>query len=492
MPEAALTARSLESLLGSWRTTGASYQALADRVRLLVLDGRIPMGTRLPAERDLAGRLELSRTTVAAAYRQLRDGGFLESVRGSGSVARLPGPARALPAIAGDGMLDFTKAAFPAASALPSAARAAAEELPHFLPDPGYDPVGLPHLRAAIAERYTERGLPTDADEILVTVGAQQAIALIGRTFLGRGDRAIVEVPTYPHAMSALRLAGARLVPITVAAPEPGPHPVDEGTDGWDADGIEQTFRRANPTLAYVIPDFHNPTGATMSPGTRERLLAAAAGHGTMVVADETTAELAIDRVGEFLPMPAYADPSSATAPIILIGSASKTLWGGLRIGWIRADRSLIQRLLAAKPATDLGTPMLEQLVVAQLLPQSAAIMAERRVQLREGRDSILRLAAERFPEWSVPRVDGGLASWIGMNAPVSSALALAARSHGLLIAAGPSFGLDGAFERFLRLPISRTPEDYERAFDALEAAWAVAANEPHAHYGAAPLTSVV
>ncbi|MDR6610926.1 PLP-dependent aminotransferase family protein [Leifsonia sp. 1010] len=492
MSDAQLTARSLEHLLGAWRTAGASYQALADRIRLLVLDGRIPIGTRLPAERDLAGKLELSRTTVAAAYRQLREAGFIDSVRGSGSVARLPGPALPLPAVGGEGMLDFTKASLPAASTLAAAARAAAEELPHFLSDPGYDPVGLPHLRAEIAARYTSRGLPTTPDQILVTVGAQQAIALIARTFLGRGDRVVIEVPTYPHAIEAIRLAGARLVPITVTAPESGPHRIGDEPDGWDVEAIEQTFRRANPALAYLIPDFHNPTGATMSPETRERVLAAAAGHGAIVVADETTAELDIDRIGEFLPMPTYADSAAAGAPVIMIGSASKTLWGGLRIGWIRAERSHIQRLIAAKPATDLGTPVIEQLVVARMIPQLPEIMEERREQLRQGRDNVRRLVAETFPDWTMPVQHGGLTAWVGIGAPVSSALALAARSHGLLIAAGPRFGIDGAFERFLRIPITYTREEYDRAFAALTRAWAVAANEPVPYFDSGALPSVV
>ena len=492
MSDAQLTARSLENLLGAWRTNAAGYQALADRIRLLVLDGRIPIGTRLPAERDLAGRLELSRTTVAAAYRQLREAGFVDSVRGSGSVTRLPGRTLPLPAVGGEGMLDFTKASLPAASSLAAAARAAAEDLPRFLAEPGYDPVGLPHLRGEIAERYTRRGLPTDPDQILVTVGAQQAIALIARTFLQRGDRVVVEVPTYPHAIEAIRLAGARLVPITVTAPEEGPHRLGEQNDGWDADAIEQTFRRANPALAYLIPDFHNPTGASMSPATRERVLASAAGHGAIVVADETTAELDIDRVGEYLPMPRYADPTSPGAPLIMIGSASKTLWGGLRIGWIRAERSHIQRLIAAKPATDLGTPVIEQLVVARLVPQLDEIMEERREQLRDGRETVRRLVAEQFPDWSMPMQHGGLTAWVGIGAPVSSALALAARGHGLLIAAGPRFGIDGAFERFLRIPITYTPEEYERAFTALSGAWAVAANEPVPYFDQGALPSVV
>ncbi|WP_431278462.1 PLP-dependent aminotransferase family protein [Leifsonia poae] len=493
MVDAQLTARSLDALLGEWRGDGAHYQALADRIRLLVLDGRIPIDTRLPAERDLAGYLDLSRTTVTAAYRELREAGFVDSVRGSGSVARLPGPVlTAAPPIGGDGMLDFTKAALPAAASLPAAARAAAEELPHFLPDSGYDPVGLPHLREAIAARYRERGLPTEAGQILVTVGAQQAIALIARTFLGRGDRALVEMPTYPHATESLRLAGARLVPVTVTAAAAGPHAVGESSfsftgasgggvgDGWDVDAVEETIRRANPALAYLIPDFHNPTGASMSPETRTRVMAAAAAQGTIVVGDETTADLDIDRVGNPLPIAAYGVRDAGDAPVILIGSASKSLWGGLRIGWIRADRPLIRKLIAAKPATDLGTPILEQLVVARMLPQMREIVEERRGQLRAGRESVRRLLASHFPDWTMPALDGGLAAWVGIGAPVSSALALGARNHGLLIAAGPRFGLDGAFERFLRIPITYSEEDTARALTALSRTWASSLHTPH------------
>lgn len=494
MPDSQLTARGLEALLGEWRGDAPHYAALSDRIRLLVLDGRIPIDTRLPAERDLAARLSLSRTTVAAAYRELRDAGFIDSVRGSGSVTRLPGPVlAAAPPIDGEGMLDFTKAALPAAAGLPAAARAAAEELPHFLPNSGYDPVGLPHLREAIAARYRERGLPTEPGQILVTVGAQQAIALVARTFLGRGDRALVEMPTYPHATESLRLAGARLVPVTVTAPgAAAPHPVSGADDGWDADAIEQTIRRANPALAYLIPDFHNPTGASMSAETRERVLAAAAAQRTIVIGDETTAELDIDRPGDYLPLPAYRTDRDGDAPIILIGSASKSLWGGLRIGWIRADRPLIRKLIAAKPSTDLGTPMIEQLVVARMLPQMADIVEERRRQLRAGRETVRRLLAETFPDWTVPDQHGGLAAWVGIGAPVSSALALGVRNHGLLIAAGPRFGLDGAFERFLRIPITYTEDETARAVTALSKAWAASLSQPAPYPDPSSLANVV
>ncbi|NEN04846.1 PLP-dependent aminotransferase family protein [Diaminobutyricibacter tongyongensis] len=512
MPDAQLSARALEPLLGEWRGTGAHYQALADRIRLLVLDGRIPIDTRLPAERDLAARLELSRTTVSAAYRELRDAGFVASLRGSGTLTRLPGPVLVPAPAQAEGLLDFSKAALPAATTLAAAARAAAEELPHFLADSGYDPVGLPHLRETIAERYRMRGLPTDADQILVTVGAQQAIALIARTLLSRGDRALIEMPTYPHAYEALRSAGARLVPVTVVPADGAARGVramrgmrgddasgsagvvggsgsaggrgsvgarGSGDDGWDPDAIEQAIARSNPTLAYVIPDFHNPTGASMSVTTRERLLAAAAGHGMIVVADETTADLDIDRAETFGPLGMYGQGRAGDAPVIHIGSASKSLWGGLRIGWIRAERATIRRLIAAKPANDLGTPIIEQLVVARMLPDMGSIMEERRGQLRAGREDVRMLVSERFPEWTMPAVDGGLAAWVGIGAPISSQLALGARNNGLSITAGPRFGFDGAFERFLRIPITYSAGETARAFDALAAAWAAVLRHP-------------
>ena len=332
---------------------GAHYQALADRIRLLVLDGRIPIGTRLPAERDLAGRLELSRTTVTAAYRELREAGFVDSVRGSGSVTRLPGPVlcRCRPS-GGDGMLDFTKAALPAATSLPAAARAAAEDLPHFLSELRLRP-GRPAApargdrRAVHAPRAAHRAGPDPRH------GRRAAGDRAHRAHVPRSAATAASSRCPPTRTRSRRSGwpGARLVPHHGAPPrrERGAASGrsatgDDEPDGWDADAIEQTFRRANPALAYLIPDFHNPTGASMSPETRERVLAAAAGQGTIVVGDETTADLDIDRVGEYLPMPRYAD---AAAPgmrrCIMIGSASKSLWGGLRIGWIRADRSLIR-----------------------------------------------------------------------------------------------------------------------------------------------------
>jgi DNA-binding transcriptional MocR family regulator len=294
-----------------------------------------------------------------------------------------------------------------------------------------------------------------------VTVGAQHAISLIARTILARGDRALIENPTYPHGLDALRAAGARLTPVPVSTDE-----------GWDEVALEQAIQRTSPSLGYLMPDNHNPTGRSMSQELREKVLGLAARHGTTLIADETMAELGLDGQRETLPFAAHG-----TA--ILVGSVGKTIWGGLRIGWVRADRTIIQRLVLARSSGDLGTPLLEQLIVVRLLEDFDAILDARRAYLRAGRDRLDAMLREALPEWHVPHVGGGLTAWVNLGHPVSSQLALAARTEGLVIASGPRFGIDGAFERFLRLPFSYGAEETRRGVDALAAAWANVGRHP-------------
>lgn len=456
-----LSARALDSLLTDWRSDLPAYAALADRIRLLVLDGRVPLGTRLPAERDLAGHLGVSRTTVTSTYSELRDAGYLTSVRGSGSITRLPRRAPIAPESASNGYLDFSKATLTASPLLAPAAIRAAHRLPEVLGQSGFDPIGLPELRDALADRYTARGVPTRADQIMVTIGAQHAIALLARVLIGRGDAVMVEAPSYPHAYEALRGAGGRLVPVSVSS-----------ESGWDHDAIEQTLQRSSPSMAYLMPDFHNPTGQVMPEADRSRMLALAAARGTVVVADETMAELDIDSPLRPLPLPAYGDA-------VTIGSLGKSVWGGVRIGWIRADPALIQKLVRARSAGDLGTPLLEQLIAIDVLRDYDEILEHRREQLRVGRAHLEGVIAEHLPDWTVPHVRGGLTTWIGLGHPVSSQLTLAARAEGLLLASGPRFGLDGAFERFLRMPIGYSASDTDAAVAALARAWSRLSRHP-------------
>ncbi len=195
--------------------------------------------------------------------------------------------------------------------------------------------------------------------------------------------------------------------------------------------------------MAFLLPDFHNPTGLCLSEVDRSRLRL-----GCPVVVDETMAELALD-VDPPVPLAAH-HPG-----VITIGSAAKTFWGGLRVGWVRADADLVQQLGQARTSTDLGTPVVEQLACVELLGEIDRILPDRLAVLRRRRALLLDLVAERLPDWTIGRSVGGLSVWARFPQPVSSALAAVAPQFGVRLAAGPRFGIGGAFERFVRLPYS-------------------------------------
>lgn len=451
-----VSARALALALGGWRTREPAYEALADGIRLLCLDNRLAPRTALPAERELAQALHISRSTVAAAYRSLRETGHISSLRGSGSVTLPLGRRDPGRAAAGEGMIDLQQASPPAWPGLAGVMGEVAASAPSLVARVGYDVLGRIELREVIADRYSRRGIPTTADEVLVTTGAQSAIHLISSVMLGRGDRALVETPTYPHAVDALRRAGARLVgvPVTTA-------------DGWDLDRAAQAFQRTLPVLAYLMPDFHNPTGRSMSPVEREAMLEAGERAGAALVLDETTADLDIDR--------GPLDPGfvgGETGSVVRIGSLGKTVWGGLRVGWIRAEGDLIRRFVAARPAHDLGTPEFEQAIAARVLESFDEVVTQRSELLRAGRDALVEALGDRLPQWRVPRVHGGVSLWIELDAALSSALVMDARTRGVLLTAGPRFSIEGGHDRQLRLPFTAPPDELRRAVNAVADAW--------------------
>ena len=457
----------LARLLGDWTassTGGPGYARLAGTLRLLVLDGRLPLATRLPGERELATALGVSRTTITAAYDALREAGYAASRRGSGTWTTLPdsrsGASGSAPwtPFAPDGaeLLDLAHASPEApAQALRAAYDAALDQLPRHLSGAGYNLLGLPELRDAIAERFTARGLPTSPDQVLVTDGAQHGFSLVLALAASPGDRVLVEHPTYPNALDAVRRANARIVPVGM------------GTDGWDLEAVSAALRQTSPRLAYLTPDFNNPTGVLASAEERQDVAGQLRRHRTLTVIDETLAELALD--GDMPPRFAtYADDQLT----ITVGSASKTFWGGLRVGWVRAAPAMIRRLAAVRATVDISSAVVEQLAVAHLLPRLDELMITRRVELRTRRDALLGALGKRVPRWSARPPAGGLVLWCDLGAPVSSALVSAAERHGIRLAAGPRFGVDGAFERWLRLPYTYPVPVLAEATDRLAAAY--------------------
>ncbi|MFF1612738.1 PLP-dependent aminotransferase family protein [Amycolatopsis sp. NPDC058278] len=459
----------LAVMLGSWRQGGSRQGAadLAAALELQVLDGQLPLGTRLPAERELADALGASRTLIGAALDRLRENGFVASRRGAGSWIAAPGRRRRGPlAPAGAGSIDFTHASSPAIPGTAAAVDAARVRLADHLGDHGYQERGLPGLRERIARRYTERGLPTTPAQVMVTNGAHHAFVLVLRMLAGPGDRVLVEQPTYPNALEAIRAAHAIPVPVAL---DPS------GARGWDIAGVDAALRQASPRFAYLVVDFQNPTGLRLDAEGRSRLGTVLGRARTPVVVDETLVEL--DLEGDPLhgppPLAAFAGDLA-----ICVGSASKTHWGGLRLGWIRASEDLLGRLVSARYAVDLGSPVFEQLVLTELMADET-LLGRRREELRGYRDALAAAVHRHLPDWTFTLPDGGLSLWCRMPEPVSSRLAVAAASHGVQVAPGSRFGVHGGLERWIRLPFSLPPDRIDEAVRRLSAAEASVRGTP-------------
>ncbi|QFZ23639.1 MocR-like transcription factor YczR [Saccharothrix syringae] len=439
----------LAHLLGEWRRRGARQGSadLAAAIRLLVLDGRLPAGTRLPAERELAEALPVSRTMITAALDQLRSEGLVASRRGAGSWISLPtGTLGITPdtPLVGHSMIDFARAAPPALPGVLEAFDTVRRRLPEHLADHGYYEHGHPDLRQRVADRYAARGLPTSPDQIVITSGAQHALAMTLRLLTGPGDRVLVEQPSYPNALDAIKAVSAIPVPVAM-------------TDtGWDLPGIAAALRQAAPRMAYLVLDFHNPTAHRLDAAGRAELADIARRARTPLVVDETVAELDLD--GDPLagppPMAAFAEDL-----VITLGSASKSHWGGLRIGWIRASPEVVHRLVSTRTALDLGSAVVDQLVLAELLADPDPALRDRRVRLASQRDVLMDGLREHCPSWRFTRPTGGLSVWCELDAPVSTRIAVVAQNHGLRLAPGSRFGAHGGFERWLRLPYVQSPE---------------------------------
>jgi DNA-binding transcriptional MocR family regulator len=443
-----------------------AYAGLADALTLLIGDGRVPLGTRLPSERELTDALGVSRTTVTRAYAALRESGYAEARQGAGTFTRVPGGrARShdralLPRPGDDAAIDLNCAAATAPAGLAAAYADAAADLPAYLGGHGYFPAGLPRLQAAIAATYDARGLPTDPAQVMVTPGALSAAGIVAAALAGRGQRVLVESPVYPNATQALRRTGARLVEA----------PVDP--DGWDLDAVGAVLRQTKPGLAYLVPDFQNPTGHLMSDAQREEYAAHLRRAGTVAVVDEAHQALALD--GQEMPR-----PFAAHAPgTITIGSASKSFWGGLRLGWIRAPHERMADLTDARVAMDLGAPVLEQLVLTRLLADGP-VLPDHVSRLREQRDALASALAEHLPDWRFRLPGGGLAVWCELPRPLATAVTAEAEQQGVIVAPGPVFAVSGGLDRFVRVPWTRPVGELEEAARRLAAAWAVVRERP-------------
>ncbi|MFF8602074.1 PLP-dependent aminotransferase family protein [Streptomyces sp. NPDC015232] len=458
-----LSGRQLAALLTPPADGRFGYRELARAVRQALLDGRVALRLRLPAERELAVALGVSRTTVTGAYDLLRASGYAHSRQGAGTWTALPEGQPPVGPVAPHGdagtVIDLALAAPEApADVLSDALARAAAELPRYAASQGYHPYGLPELRSAIADRYTARGLPTRPEQILVTTGAQQALALAFALLGGPGDRALAESPSYPNALDALRGRRMRITPV----------PVTES--GWDSGLIDAALRQTAPRLAYLIPDFHNPTGRLMPDEQRREVARAARATGTWLVVDETLSDIALD-VPAPRPFAASAGPG-AGEQIITVGSLSKSCWGGLRVGWARASARVVTELARVRITHDLAGSVMDQLVAVALTDRIDPLLPGRAAELRRRREALVAALARHLPEWHWTLPPGGLCLWIDLGRPMASQLAGRALRHGVRVEGGARFGVDpGTHEHRLRIPYALPAEVYGPAAERLAAA---------------------
>ncbi|MQA12244.1 MAG: aminotransferase class I/II-fold pyridoxal phosphate-dependent enzyme [Pseudonocardiaceae bacterium] len=469
------SAPELAELLGSWSTgQGPLYRKLADALARAVDEGALRTGERLPSERELAGVLATSRATVVGAYEELRSRQLLERRQGSGTrvAARTPTP-RADGRVAGgrgtaifqrliDGPGPLISLACATEGGAPEVADTLNDvtryDMTELLADPGYHPRGLPELREAIATYYTQQGLPTCPDEILVTTGAHQALVVVAEVYLRAPSRVVVEAPSWPACLDIFRAADAELVPVGL------------DDEGIQVPGLAAALAEGAPALLYVMPSHHNPTGILMSPARRRRVAELAAKHGVAILEDNAYTGISYtDEDEPPAPLAAYA-PSGAET--LTVESLGKAVWGGLRIGWLRGPAEIIERCARRKAFADLGTPIIDQALAARLIPRLGELAARRSAAQRERLEVLERLLKDQLPTWQWRRPDGGASLWVSLpdaNADVFAQLAL---RHGVEVIPGSAMDPTGQHDNCIRVPFTFTPDVLSELVHRLSRAW--------------------
>lgn len=477
----------LADLLGRWPTSdGALYRLLAARLGRLADTGELPAGIRLPPERALAAALSVSRNTVALAYQVLRDEGMAASRQGSGT--RLV-PHRTTPAAVhrANGFFTGLLSSAPPFD-LSVAAVDCAPQVASALHDPGsvldesrrerlilgtgYLPYGLPELRTAIASMLTSfHGVPSTPDQVLVTTGGQQALDLLLRCEVAPGNPVVTDDPTYPGFIDALHRSGARPV----------------GVPPGDMARLAEAIAVHQPALVYLVPTHQNPTGYVLPAAERHEIVALARRHpGVTFIDDLTLAELTLGGgtdasglgaggldAGGFLPGP-QPPPLAALAPrlpnIVTVGSFSKTYWGGLRTGWVRAPEGIIARLAAAKAPADLGSPPYQQGILAALIDSSHEEIIGYRADWARQRYTAIEAALRTFlPDWTWTAPDGGLTIWARRPGDAdSTGFAQAALRRGVAVVPGRLLSVSAERSPWLRLAFTLSPGDLATAVKTL------------------------
>jgi DNA-binding transcriptional MocR family regulator len=437
-----------------------TYQVAAT-LRSQVVQGELHAGMRLPSERALAARLQVSRVTVVRALARLRLEGLIVTRQGAGTfvaatdrlmdtVAARPAGAEGSSPTPGAPVIDLRWATTAGPAELLQVVSAAVEHgLAAALPGDGGVADG-DVLAQALADHLSAAGLATRAAQLTLTSGAMAGLRLILDTTGPPGRVAIAETPTYPGALRLFAQQRRRLS----AWPA--------GAAGWDPGQLAQLMRSGAPGVLYVQPDGHNPTGASMPADVREAVGRAAATTSWLTVADETMRPLSL--TGELLPsLASYSDS------VLLVSSMSKTVWGGLRLGWVRAPVTITRQLRNVAAVLGSGPGSLDQAVGLELLSSLGLIIDRRSRLLAENLQYLEgRLHALGRPGLTWHRPDAGITLWLDLGGPSAHEVVQRCARLGVLLEPPSSYAVGGRDDRHLRLPFTAPPAILDRAVDVL------------------------
>lgn len=445
-------------------------QQIVDRIAEAVDTDALAPGEKLPPTRDLARAAGVNHLTAARAYRRLAEMGYVTATVGRGTFVRSHPPGSGSEQGDGDEWQELALPPRPtiyAEQVMEDSIRLASEpgvvSLAAGFPSPERYPVadlariaqevlheegakalnyisaeGLPELRERLAEKGREAGFADDADEIIVTSGARQGIDLVTRALLEPGDVCVMEAPTFAGLLASARAAGAQVIGIPYA--EEGP----------DLDALERVMARHEVKLVAVQTSCQNPTGQDMAPERRRRLAELAVERGFFVLEDGVYANLRYEGTEQ------RRMRSLAPHHVIYIDSLSKTVGGGLRLGWISARGPVRRRLAMLKLDTDIHTPTLTQMIAARYLEGDAH---ERHLQAsipfyRERRDAMLAALDRHLEgEYRVLHPLGGHHCWVTLRRAVDErALYAQAFRHGVSFIPGGATMPERPYQTSMRL----------------------------------------
>jgi 2-aminoadipate transaminase len=400
------------------------YRQIYESLRESILAGTLPESTRLPPERSLAARLNVNRSTVVHAYRELVADGLIEQKVGSGSrvvpqlragqpersaavpwwVTLPPWRVGEFPTILGElaakqepGRVSFVQGVAPdepspLGELAKSFARVASD--PRFILSYG-DSEGYESLRDAIARRMDLRGAQTRAKDVIVLTGSTQGIMVVAQSLAEPGDEIIVETPSYPGALQIFQICGLRAIPV----------PLDE--EGMRVDHVEAILRTRRPRFIYTMPSLHNPTNVTMNADRRERLVTLARRAGIPIIEDDPYGELSQSGL----------TPLVGLAPdyVVYLSTFSKTIAPSLRVGWLAAPRTILERLLLRKQALDMATSLYVQAAICDYLDTGYdPHVAQLREELQLRRNMADTAIAEHWPSSiRTSKATGGFYLWV-------------------------------------------------------------------------------